>query len=136
MCEPYLKGQRVFADPSIRSQVQTGNRVDINYEMLKSYVSVRCKAFVLPTLCNFALPPCDPSYSEPTPKKFCRDDCLILKNHLCKREFERASRFTLVSHLLPNCSSMPTVGDPGYKNCIRVVNDGELTFSQPTAYLY
>lgn len=124
LCEPYLKGQRVFADPSIRSQVQTGNRVDINYEMLKSYVSVRCKAFVLPTLCNFALPPCDPSYSEPTPKKFCRDDCLILKNHICKREFEQASRFTLVSHLLPNCSSMPTVGDPGYKKCIRVVNDG------------
>ena len=127
LCEPYLKGQRVYVNPS-RPQVSVGLRVEINYNMLAKYVSVGCKDYVLPTLCNYALPPCDLPYSTPKPKKFCRDDCLLLKNDICKLEFMHASRNRYISHLLPNCSSMPSKGDSGYKRCIRIVPKGRLSF--------
>ena len=129
LCEPYLKGQRVYVNPSRGSQAQIGNRVDIHFSTLKNYVSGGCKDYVLPTLCNYAFPPCDPAYTTPTPRKFCRDDCLVLKNDVCKTEFYYASRNKFVSHLLPNCSSMPTLGDPGYKRCIRVVTQGGFSCS-------
>ena len=126
LCDPYLKGQQVYVNPSRASQAQTGNRVEINYNMLNGYVSSGCRNYVLPTLCNYAFPPCDQAYSAAKPKKFCRDDCLILKNDICEWEFKQISRHPYLSHLLPNCSSMPTVGDPDYKRCIRVVPKGRL----------
>lgn len=97
----------------------------INYDMLKGFVSDGCKDYVLPTLCNYAFPPCDSSRSKAKPRKFCRDDCLVLKNDMCKLDFERARKITFVSTLLPDCSSMPAVGDPDYKSCIRVVSQGK-----------
>lgn len=121
LCEPYLKGQRVFFNPSIETQGALGKRVDSQYPMLKRHVSEGCKDYLLPILCNYALPPCDLDHSDPKPTKFCQDDCLILKNDLCKVEYERASMYEFVSQLLPNCSSMPAKGHPDYKRCIRVV---------------
>lgn len=83
-----------------------------------------CKGYVLPTLCNYAFPPCDSSRSKPKPRKFCRDDCLVLKNDICQEDFERAQKLSFVAALLPDCSSMPAVGHPDYNSCIRVVPQG------------
>ncbi|XP_020611795.1 inactive tyrosine-protein kinase transmembrane receptor ROR1-like isoform X2 [Orbicella faveolata] len=121
LCKPYLDGQRVYVNSKTASQVSHGSRVGRNYDMLKEYVSDGCKDYVLPTLCNYAFPPCDSSQSKPKPRKFCRDDCLVLKNDICQEDFERARKLPFVSVLLPDCSSMPAVGHPDYKSCIRVV---------------
>lgn len=98
--------------------------MEINYDMLNKFVSKGCKDYVLPTLCNYAFPPCDSSRPKPKPRKFCRDDCLVLKNDVCRLDFERAREIQFVSTLLPDCSSMPAMGDPDYKSCIRVVSQG------------
>ncbi|KAJ7388890.1 Inactive tyrosine-protein kinase transmembrane receptor ror1, partial [Desmophyllum pertusum] len=121
LCKPYLKGQRVYVNPK-KPQASHGVRVEWNYNMLKKYVSSGCKDYVLPTLCNYGFPPCDLTHSEAKPRKFCQDDCLVLKNDLCKAEFAYAGSISYVSHLLPDCASMPAVGDPSYKSCIRVVS--------------
>ena len=96
----------------------------LNYNILKEFVSDGCKDYVLPTLCNYAFPPCDSSRSKPKPRKFCRDDCLVLKNDICKQDFERAQKLSFVAALLPDCSSMPAVGHDDYNSCIRVVPQG------------
>lgn len=118
----------MYVKPLLRSQQETANKVRMNYDMLDrldEYVSSRCKHYVLPALCNYAFPPCDLSHSEPIPRKFCRADCLMLKNDICKREFEQARQVKMVSQLLPNCSSMPTIRHQGDKGCIQIVNEGE-----------
>ena len=114
----------MYVNSNTKSQAWHGVRVGMNYNILKEYVSDGCKDYVLPTLCNYAFPPCDSSRSKPSPRKFCRDDCLVLKNDICQQDFERARKLPVVSALLPDCSSMPAVGHPEYKSCIRVVPQG------------
>ncbi|XP_078352935.1 tyrosine-protein kinase transmembrane receptor Ror-like isoform X2 [Oculina patagonica] len=126
LCKPYLDGQQVYVSLKTVSQAAQGSKVKSNYDMLAEFVSQGCRDYVLPTLCNYAFPPCDMSHSKAKPRKFCQDDCLVLKNNICKFDFERARKiarkFPYVSKLLPDCASMPAVGDPDYKSCIRVVS--------------
>ena len=131
LCEPYLEGKQVYVEKRSQEDMNTG--VSFNYEQLKEYVKPRCKEYVLPTLCNYAFPPCDESnLADPKPRKFCRDDCLVLKNDVCEFEFTQALRYPIISGMLPECSSMPAVGHPDYAHCIRVVDKG--TFSHLTLY--
>lgn len=123
LCEPYLKGQQIYVAKK-RPQTSQKNLIETNYHMLEKYVSVGCRDYVLPALCNYGFPPCDLTQSEAKPRKFCQDDCLILKNDICKIDFQNALRIPVVSNLLPDCDSMPAKGDPGYKSCIRVVSQG------------
>ena len=128
-CEPYLKGVQVYIKSSLQSQRKKAARVSLQYSMLdrlNEYVSPRCKHYVLPTLCNYVFPPCDTSHSEPKPRKFCRGDCLLLKNDICKREFEQARKIPVVSQMLPNCLQMPTIRDLSDKRCIQFVKEGKL----------
>lgn len=124
LCKPYLDGQRVYVSSKTSSQAAHGIRVKVNYDMLEEFVSQGCRDYVLPTLCNYAFPPCDSSQSKAKPRKFCQDDCMVLKNNICKLDFERARKIPYVSKLLPDCASMPAVGDLDYKSCIRVVSQG------------
>lgn len=119
-CEPYLKGQKIYVSKK-RPQSHQQEIIENNYGLLFQYVSERCRDYVLPALCNYGFPPCDLTQSAAKPRKFCQDDCLVLKNDICKRDFKNALRFPLVSRLLPDCDSMPAKGQPGYKSCIRVV---------------
>ena len=112
------------------SQPQTRKTaiVSMQYSMLDSldeFVSPKCKLYVLPTLCNYVFPPCDTSHSEPKPRKFCRGDCFLLKNDICKREFEQVKELPVVSKIFPDCLQMPTIGDVGDKKCIQIVKEGK-----------
>lgn len=121
LCEPYLKGQQIYVNLERGSQSSLSGRVGLQYDLLKKFVSPGCKDYVLPTLCNYVFPPCDLPYTAPKPRWFCRDDCMILQNNFCRVEFERARNIEAIQHLLPDCSSMPSKGAPGYNTCIRVV---------------
>ena len=127
LCEPYLKGQQIYVNLDRGSQSSLYGKVDIQYDFLKKFVSPGCKDYVLPTLCNYIFPPCDLPYTAPKPRWFCRDDCMILQNNFCRVEFERARNIETIQHLLPDCSSMPSKGAPGYSTCIRVVPPGMQT---------
>ena len=127
LCEPYLKGQQIYVNLERGSQSSLSRKVGFNYGLLKEYVSSGCKDYVLPTLCNYIFPPCDLPYTAPKPRWFCRDDCMILQNNFCRVEFERARNIETIQHLLPDCSSMPSKGAPGYNTCIRVVPPGMQT---------
>ena len=124
LCEPYLKGQQIYVNLERGSQARLSVKVELQYGLLKKYVSPGCKDYVLPTLCNYVFPPCDLPYTDPKPRRFCRDDCMILQNNFCRVEFERARSIKAIQHLLPDCSSMPSEGAPGYNTCIRVIPPG------------
>ncbi|XP_015759041.1 PREDICTED: inactive tyrosine-protein kinase transmembrane receptor ROR1-like isoform X1 [Acropora digitifera] len=124
-CEPYLKGVQVYVKSS-QPQTTKTTIVSMQYSMLDNldeFVSPKCKHYVLPTLCHYFFPPCDTSHSEPKPRKFCRGDCFLLKNDICKREFEQVKELPVVSKIFPDCLQMPTIRDVGDKKCIQIVKE-------------
>lgn len=124
-CEPYLKGVQVYVKSS-QPQTTKTTIVSMQYSMLDrldEFVSPKCKHYVLPTLCHYIFPPCDTSHPEPKPRKFCRGDCLLLKNDICKREFEQVKELPVVSKIFPDCLQMPTIGDVVDKKCIQIVKE-------------
>ncbi|XP_032241527.2 tyrosine-protein kinase transmembrane receptor ROR2 [Nematostella vectensis] len=114
-CSKYLKGKNVYVKDR---QQNVENKVATLIGILNRHVTDRCKEYVIPTLCNYIIPPCAKDSKKPRPIRFCRDDCEVLQNTVCKLEFHYAKqRF---AKMLPDCSVLPGPGSPEYKTCIRV----------------
>jgi hypothetical protein len=84
-------GRKVF--------VQEGEEISeiekiIETETLKQrgFVSKECQSYVQPLLCQLRLPDCDESSAKPKGKPICRDECLVLKNKFCKKEYSDAEK--------------------------------------------
>ncbi|EDO43993.1 predicted protein, partial [Nematostella vectensis] len=119
-CSKYLKGKNVYVKDR---QQNVENKVATLIGILNRHVTDRCKEYVIPTLCNYIIPPCAKDSKKPRPIRFCRDDCEVLQNTVCKLEFHYAKqRF---AKMLPDCSVLPGPGSPEYKTCIRVTMKGE-----------
>lgn len=120
VCAPYLDGQQVYMKLA-GDQPRRAGIVSMAYDgMSRARLTPTCKRYVLPALCNYYFPPCDTTAQKPTPRRFCQDDCLVLKNDACRAEFAMFAAFGYKS-MLPNCADMPAAGSSAYKTCIRVV---------------
>ena len=83
------------------------------------YVSSRqCQGYVEPLLCHLHLPDCDESSASPKGKPICQDECLVLKNNLCKKEYSRGKKFG-ASGISFDCSSVEALTSSSGK-CSRI----------------
>jgi hypothetical protein len=72
------------------------------------YVSSQCQSYVQPLLCQLRLPDCDESSAKPKGKPICQDECLVLKNKFCKKEYSDAKKVRVTS-IFFDCSSVPSL---------------------------
>ena len=120
LCQPHLGGKRVYMS-SAGAQTKRAQIVAMaNSGMSQAFLTATCQRYILPALCNYYFPPCDVNAPKPTPRKFCQDDCLLLQNDLCKREFALIARLGY-GFYLPDCADMAKAATPAYTTCIRVV---------------
>ena len=50
----------------------------------------QCGELAVPTLCYTVFPLCDSE--QPRPRRLCRDECELLQNDICRREYTAARK--------------------------------------------
>ncbi|KAK3599901.1 hypothetical protein CHS0354_022480 [Potamilus streckersoni] len=84
-------------------------------------LSKECHQFAIPSICYYAFPLCDESSGSPKPRQICRDECEVLENVICKREYIVAKQHPLIDNtVLPKCHELASRGTPDGDNCIRI----------------
>ena len=69
-------GAKGFADLFINAMISFG-------------ASERCMKLIIPTVCRWIIPTCDPAFRVPTYQPLCRYDCEIMRDFVCKRPWEK-----------------------------------------------
>ncbi|KAJ8305805.1 hypothetical protein KUTeg_016350 [Tegillarca granosa] len=52
-----------------------------------SDMSRECQNYAIPFLCYYTFPLCDVKGANPRPRQVCRDECEMLEEHICKKEY-------------------------------------------------
>lgn len=84
------RGKKVF----VKDGMKIADIEKLINETMKypNYVSIQCQKYVLPLLCQLRLPECDMSSGAPKAKPICQDECLVLKNKFCKKEYSNVNK--------------------------------------------
>ena len=113
------RGTKVF----VKDGVGISNIEKVIKETLQkrnSFVSSRqCQNYVQPLLCQLHLPDCDEKSVTPKGKLICKDECLVLKNKLCKKEYSSGKNFG-ATNIFFDCSSVEAVSSSGKCSSIGV----------------
>ncbi|VEN42632.1 unnamed protein product [Callosobruchus maculatus] len=156
-CKNYLANRYVFVQPPY-SQKEIEDKLDASFLVISQSndISPSCSKFATPSICFSAFPMCaDPKYineyqtrnrheliSNENRHKFklirtkltnylrriCRDECLLLENELCSKEYSIAKRHLVIGQImeLEVCEMLPLLTDPSSKNCLSL-GVGDLT---------
>ena len=109
------RGKKVF----VKEGMQISDIEKIITETLQqpSFVSQECQSYVNPLLCQLRLPDCDESSSKPKGKPICQDECLVLKNRFCKKEYSDVKK--RAASIFFDCSSVAPLTSASGK-CSRI----------------
>lgn len=83
-CYPTLRGHVVVINYTRGNQVQASAFIDYFLAGVLRSAPARCLERVLPLLCFYAFPTCDPAYSIPVYQPICKWDCEIVRDFYCK----------------------------------------------------
>ena len=88
-----------------------------------------CSRNAAPLLCHFSFPYCDPAFLEPVYQPLCRRDCELMRDFMCKEEWEATKRlegilrFGLVDRF--NCELLEHSNGGEAPMCISTLDSGE-----------
>ena len=99
LCSAYLK--RGFEEIHLKRNSPQQNiekKLDHAYRVISTsdHLSEACKPHVLPLLCHYLYPFCDETATTPTPRSLCRDECDLLSQSICSREYRMAKQQKLM----------------------------------------
>ncbi|XP_014662192.1 PREDICTED: muscle, skeletal receptor tyrosine protein kinase-like [Priapulus caudatus] len=89
VCRNYLGGQEVFLSSMYEdpAQVQENTTKGL-WEELLSTTSAKCREPSEKMLCRYAFPNCDTSKGFPVAKPLCKEECLLVRDTLCRIEWQ------------------------------------------------
>uniref|UniRef100_A0ACB8ER97 Tyrosine-protein kinase transmembrane receptor ror2 n=1 Tax=Sphaerodactylus townsendi TaxID=933632 RepID=A0ACB8ER97_9SAUR len=87
-----------------------------------THLSDQCSQFAIPSFCHFVFPLCDERSRTPKPRELCRDECEVLENDLCRKEYNiaRSNPHILVQLQPPKCEDLPLPDTLEAANCIKI----------------
>jgi len=122
-CSKFVGNKSIY----VRNKLQQGlmeEKLTAAFTVIatSSDLSQRCGEYAIPSLCFYAFPLCDSEAPTPRPRKICRDECELLENDLCKREYIIAKTHPLIGNqfVLPKCELLPETGTPEAANCVGI----------------
>ncbi|XP_043201664.1 tyrosine-protein kinase transmembrane receptor ROR2-like isoform X2 [Amphibalanus amphitrite] len=122
-CARHLRNRTVFvadADTQARMEQRLVDALGL-IEMFPD-LSESCGDHAVQTVCLAAFPPCDASRQPARAQQICRDECELIKEYHCSKEYTEAlkhPRIGLKIHL-PICDDLPAVGSAEAADCVRL----------------
>ncbi len=103
---------------------------DIEQELTAAFVRLQsmpdisetCERYIIPSICLTAFPLCDQGDRGLSVHKLCHDECNLLETDTCSDLYDYIDtevELDLVG-ILPICSELPQVGEPGGETCMRL----------------
>lgn len=159
-CRRHLAGKYVFVQPPY-SQKEVEDKLDAAFLVISQSndISTICSKFAEPSVCFSAFPLCldrdqideyqinhlrelssidnkQKSKNIRTKltnslRRICRDECLLLENELCSKEYSIAKRHLVISQImeLEVCEQLPSENDISSKHCL-TLGVGELNVNR------
>lgn len=78
-----------------------------NFTSLLSLLGSQCLQNILPFLCQYSFPLCDPAAGDLLLPS--REECRTISLQVCMREWQFAQLIPRIAALLPDCSRLPSV---------------------------
>ncbi|KAJ8916666.1 hypothetical protein NQ315_000311 [Exocentrus adspersus] len=160
-CSNYLENKYVFVQPPYtQHEIEAKLDAAFLVISQSNDISPSCSKFAQPSICFSAFPLCkDPkqinmyqtehlqefrAVTAATKHKFkirpkltdylkriCRDECMLLENELCSKEYSIAKRHLLISQImnLEECEQLPLESEASSKHCLSL-GVGDLTLNK------
>lgn len=109
-CEKYLRDKNIFIQANVSQTVIEAKLADAFRVIdISNSLSEQCALFVKPTLCYSAMPICKPGKST-EPELICQEDCKILEEDICKKEYAIAKKHDIIAQVIhfENCTILPS----------------------------
>ncbi|XP_070563655.1 inactive tyrosine-protein kinase transmembrane receptor ROR1-like [Ptychodera flava] len=120
LCSSFLGTNDIYVEASAPAQ-EMESRLSIGLKMLESHSdewSERCLEHAIPFVCYYAFPLCDTTKSTPTRREICYEDCIQIKENICRDEFEMLQLSGIADSMLPDCVGAPRFD--GVSNCVKL----------------
>ncbi|KAL1117143.1 hypothetical protein AAG570_004471, partial [Ranatra chinensis] len=119
LCGDFLTNKTIFI-PGGKKQSLIEEKLYTAFTVIKNSgdLSKTCEAYAFPSLCFTAFPVCRDDILQP-PIQICRQDCEMLENEICKKEYAIAKRHPLIGmeiHM-PSCQELPLHGSVLSDDC-------------------
>lgn len=122
MCASFVGNKTVFVRPPNtiedldRRITATLSVIKTNKEMTKL-----CEKFAVKVMCHHTFPLCSIGSLEMTPRTLCRDECNVLKDEICVKEYALAkvNDLTGSNNIIPDCDELKDEENP-LASCIRI----------------
>lgn len=87
-----------------------------------------CTEAVIPLLCRYTFPTCDPAYRMPTYQPICRRDCEVVRDFLCREPWAAMLRLLALLDFQyldqPDCDPLRNTEAGDSPMCINTLNKG------------
>ena len=133
------KGFQSGFDHPVKIAVNTSNSIEtseltaeIFYNLLKSRLAVHehCLNVLLPFICRWVFPTCDPAYNISVEQYTCRRTCEILTNFVCNEVWLFILSQLEILHFgsvgVPVCDDLDRVNGGDVPDCFDTLQGGEL----------
>ena len=127
LCSTHISSSRVFIKFG-QTQRETEKKVKDIFRRMSLYVSQKCKSYLLPSLCKYYFPPCDPNRKKAKAVPICKKDCSFLEQNVCQSGFNIVRAISVNLHFqLPVCANLPTAdAKSSPTNCQRIFSSSKL----------
>ncbi len=116
-CSTFIGNNSIYVTDYLE-QSTIEERLTSAFLVIADDLSPQCQEYAIPSLCYFAFPFCDTTAKEPRGRDLCRDECEILEQDICEREYKIAKDYPGV--VLPECSLLPQIGTKESETCVRI----------------
>ena len=126
LCSTYVSSRKIFVKFG-QTQQNTEKNIENIFRSMSSYALPKCKTYLLPSLCKYYFPPCDPQRKKPKAIPICKQDCIHLEQNACQSAFTIVKAMSMnLRYQLPTCSNLPTAdSESAPTNCQRLFSSSE-----------